>query len=455
MKLFSTPYYCPKCKEKLNLQWDFDPSKDYWKCVECGTWLVHGDEKDAYKVYKGKKPGDVPVEEAKFDAGDMDDDFYDTPSSTEPGEHGKVNTSIAPFSKDEILEEDQARAEEAIAKYESVMDYEEEDFESADFGEEKKDFEMADFGEEKKDFEMADFREEKEEKEVDPTRKKGWTWPFGKNKKAADPEDHFEEAVIPEEVEVDWKEELQDQKEDAKGQREAKSKRGSSKGKKEDLEGQEEDSKSEKKQAGIVRFFKHLFKHRKLYFIILAIVASLTVGYTIYHHMAKMRTVGLSDEQAGAMTYEEVVKLLEGAGYTNIETIPLEDLQSRNMEKENLVDMISIGGDTDFAESDRFEYDSEIVIQYHSAKMIKMPLDPKKVKEKTVVELENLLKKAGFEKIAVEPDYDLIFGVLHKEGDVKKITVGGSEKFTELQAYRIDTEIVITYHDFKKNNTKK
>lgn len=248
------------------------------------------------------------------------------------------------------------------------------------------------------------------------------------------PEDEFDEAGMPEEVEdVDW---------DAEVKQETKAGAVADK---------HEDGAKEKKKFSLIGIFKHIGRHFKIYSALVAVIAVVIVGFTIYHHLAKMAVVGVSYEDAITMNYEEVKDILEKSGYTNIECIPLEDLESKNMDKENIVDMITVAGDSEFDATDRFLYDSEVVIQYHSAKMIKMPLDPKKVEEKTVEELENLFQKAGFENVKAEADYDLIFGVIHKEGDVEKITVDGSEKFTEQQAYRIDTEIVITYHDFKKN----
>lgn len=67
--------------------------------------------------------------------------------------------------------------------------------------------------------------------------------------------------------------------------------------------------------------------------------------------------------------YKDVQKILEGAGFTNIEFEVLDDLVTGWVTSDGAVEKVSIGGYTSFSTSDRFEPDSEIVITYHTFPM--------------------------------------------------------------------------------------
>ncbi len=373
MKTIKDQYDCPNCKSRLNLQWEFDPWKIYWKCEECGTWLHHAHVLDLYEIYDGPSPyGEESLETDDFDAGDAKADNFNTPSSDGGGELGtEIKEAPEPEASSEI---------EVSDEWEDILTKETEKKEPA---EEKK----------------------------DPTRKKGFTWPLKKKEK--------EELPVEEEQ----------------------------------IENQIEEKKSFWQKLN--DFISHMRRHWKKYLIGIAILAVVITGTIIYRQYNKLIVIGVSSDEAVTMKYDDLAESLKTAGFESIEAIPLEDLSSKNMAKEGSVDLISVNGETTFDADKKFPCDCVIQIQYHSAKNIKMPLDPKTVKEKSVQELQNLLEKAGFENVQTVADYDLILGILHKEGEVEKITVDGSEKFDEQKDYRIDTEIVIVYHDFKRNKKEK
>lgn len=64
--------------------------------------------------------------------------------------------------------------------------------------------------------------------------------------------------------------------------------------------------------------------------------------------------------------FENVVALLEGAGFTNVETEALGDLITGWLKDPGEVKEVAIGGDTNFAASDTFPTDVAIVVYYHS-----------------------------------------------------------------------------------------
>lgn len=157
-----------------------------------------------------------------------------------------------------------------------------------------------------------------------------------------------------------------------------------------------------------------------------------------------------SDELLG-QNYEEVVEILTVAGFTNIHTEGTEDLSYAEISEEGNVYQIYIFGKNEFAADSKFPYDLPITVKYHAAKLITLPISSKAANGMNYNEVVDLFEKAGFVNISVEAKYDIITGWLTDDGEVEKITVNGSKKFSESDRYRPDAEIVMTYHTFLKN----
>ncbi len=68
------------------------------------------------------------------------------------------------------------------------------------------------------------------------------------------------------------------------------------------------------------------------------------------------------------LTYEDLEKKLEEAGFVNIKTYPIEDLSLGFLTKDGAVESISIAGKDSFKKSSIFNADDEIVIKYHTKK---------------------------------------------------------------------------------------
>jgi hypothetical protein len=64
--------------------------------------------------------------------------------------------------------------------------------------------------------------------------------------------------------------------------------------------------------------------------------------------------------------FQEVIDDLQNAGFTNIETEALDDLNIGWLTKDGEVDKVSINGDTSFSTSSKFPNDAKIVITYHT-----------------------------------------------------------------------------------------
>lgn len=76
-----------------------------------------------------------------------------------------------------------------------------------------------------------------------------------------------------------------------------------------------------------------------------------------------MVCAGLADDYIDK-DYETVVATFEAAGFTNIETIDLEDSGLRFWKNEK-VESVSVGGDLRFGRNDYFPPDTKVVISYH------------------------------------------------------------------------------------------
>lgn len=64
--------------------------------------------------------------------------------------------------------------------------------------------------------------------------------------------------------------------------------------------------------------------------------------------------------------FKTVSKSFEEAGFTNINTVKIEDLITGWLTKDGEVEEISINGDTKFSSGKRYKSDAEIVISYHT-----------------------------------------------------------------------------------------
>ena len=68
------------------------------------------------------------------------------------------------------------------------------------------------------------------------------------------------------------------------------------------------------------------------------------------------------------MLCDELISILEEAGFVNITTEADRDLVTGWITKEGSVEEISIGGDTKFSQNASYRPDVEIVITYHAFK---------------------------------------------------------------------------------------
>lgn len=90
-----------------------------------------------------------------------------------------------------------------------------------------------------------------------------------------------------------------------------------------------------------------------------------------------------SDEAVGDMLYADAETKLSESGFTNVKTVPIEDLITGWLTDDGEIESISIDGDTEFSNGERFDPGVEVEIQYHT-----FPSDTKS-DEETSEEPEN------------------------------------------------------------------
>lgn len=79
-------------------------------------------------------------------------------------------------------------------------------------------------------------------------------------------------------------------------------------------------------------------------------------------------TVGYKPKDLIGQNFEEVVSKLKAKGFTNIQTVRLDDLITGWIKKDGEVSEISISSDMDFNQNSKYVSNTEIIITYHSFK---------------------------------------------------------------------------------------
>lgn len=63
-------------------------------------------------------------------------------------------------------------------------------------------------------------------------------------------------------------------------------------------------------------------------------------------------------------------------------------------------------------------------------------------------------ENVGFTNVTTNVEYDIVTGWLTDDGEVKSVTINGKKEFDSDDKYRLDAEVVVTYHTLKKNKPK-
>lgn len=89
--------------------------------------------------------------------------------------------------------------------------------------------------------------------------------------------------------------------------------------------------------------------------------------------------------------------------------------------------------------------DEEIAASHLAIGEVKMPDFSEDDDARDVIKA---LKDAGFTNVVDQPKHDLILGNNHSQYEIIEVTVDGAPSFTKGEWYQLDTEIVVSYHDY-------
>lgn len=155
--------------------------------------------------------------------------------------------------------------------------------------------------------------------------------------------------------------------------------------------------------------------------------------------------------------YQEISKMLTTMGFSNIELMPLNDLGINELKKAGQVVSVLIG-DTELGEAEELNLLSHIVIQYHSeqqadSNQVKITTASKDLTGENYEEVVATLKAMGFTRVRAVALEDLSNEIIHKNGDVSEVSIGGATKFSVGEIFDKSAEIIVSYHSLKPKPT--
>ncbi len=179
----------------------------------------------------------------------------------------------------------------------------------------------------------------------------------------------------------------------------------------------------------------------------------------------------ISARDAKGRNYEDIVTKFRLAGFENVYAEPMGDLIIGVLNKSGEVDEVTVGGKSDFRKDKRFSPDTYVIVKYHSFPnstnsfeeeeesrepviadtsdgMTALPVSSDEIRKLSVKEASSILSEAGFVNIKTEPLRDLIVEILHSDGDISEVSVGGDIEFKKGDRYQPDAAIVIRYHSY-------
>lgn len=145
----------------------------------------------------------------------------------------------------------------------------------------------------------------------------------------------------------------------------------------------------------------------------------------------------------------EVYAALHNKAFNNIKTITSKDIYGSSPYKVGEVEQIIIGGELYFESTNKFKYDTEIVITYHEKREIKVPFSAISLHKLNYDEVTLRLQNLGFTEVKIYPIKDLVTGWLIKDGSIERVSIAGNYNFKENSIHPYDSKIVIEFHTFK------
>lgn len=84
---------------------------------------------------------------------------------------------------------------------------------------------------------------------------------------------------------------------------------------------------------------------------------------------------------------------------------------------------------------------------------VKAPKSSYELEDSNYKDVVTLFEKAGFTNVKTDTLGDLVVGWLHKEGDVKEVSIDGETDFSKGDRFPADAKVVVRYHVYKKTKS--
>lgn len=195
-------------------------------------------------------------------------------------------------------------------------------------------------------------------------------------------------------------------------------------------------------------------RHRKGIAITILISVIVVLSLIGYYEIQKLIPMGYSSDSLEGLKYTEAVQKLKESGFSNVHTKEISDLTISRDDEENLVTEVKLMFGDSFDEDTKYPSNLWITVVYHTVELYAPPLTSKEAKGMNYLDVIDEFEKAGFVNVTTVVEYDIVTGWLTDDGEVKSVTINGDKKFDSYNEYRLDAEVVVTYHTLKKNKPK-
>lgn len=415
-------YYCPNCGADIGEQEGFDPYDDYYFCKECGQLLVNPDSDDSGLKYPDTR-WFCDNCEACLNKQDGFSDWLDTWECTECGYENRISENEIYKSDDEYRNKKennddgvQNRCPNCNAALNEQWLYSEleEDWDCTECGVHlhhdywNDEYIIVDEGDDE------DNDEDYDDEDYDEDDDESVEYSGEINSATSNSNDRI----------FDYEEYEKQRKKEA-----------------------QKIARAEKRRA----FRK---RHWKAYLITVLVFILSIAGIFAYNEYKQYIPIEYDSNELIGLDYKDVVKKLENNGFNNIRTNEIKDLLLEEKTFENMVSEIKINDSNSFEYGAKYRNDTNITVTFHSLKNVTIPFSSESLEGKDFKEIKTRFENLGFSNIKTTPKYDLITGWLIKNGEVEIVSINGNDYFLNGAICRIDAEIEIVYHTFKKNKPK-
>lgn len=217
------------------------------------------------------------------------------------------------------------------------------------------------------------------------------------------------------------------------------------------LEAQE---KAERRERASVRASKRRAwakKHWKGITITIFVIIVFMLAIWVYHEYKLLTPMGCSSASLEGLKYSDAVQKLKESGFIHVRTKEISDLTLSREDEENLVSEVRLIHTDTFNESTVYPSNFWVTVVYHTVELYAPPITSKDAKGMNYQDVLEEFENAGFVNVSTEVEYDIITGWLSDDGEVKSVTINGEKKYDYYDEFRLDAEVVITYHTLRSN----